>query len=184
MRYLLDTNVVSDLVRNPQGKVAQRIRKVGEGEVCTSIIVAAELRYGAANKGSPRLSSQLEVVLGVLEVSHVEDGESERFEEPSHRTLGEVTEMRRVGADLIQLLHGPSDAGPGEQSRAAIEEPIGVGDLDHHQLELGTQPSKNGAEYLIELVGREMLDDVEHRQDARSKGQLLEHRGVVRDVRG
>jgi len=46
MRYLLDTNVVCDLVRNPQGKVAQRIRKVGEGEVCTSIIVAAELRYG------------------------------------------------------------------------------------------------------------------------------------------
>jgi tRNA(fMet)-specific endonuclease VapC len=68
MRYLLDTNVVSDLVRNPQGKVAQRIRKVGEGEVCTSIIVAAKLRYGAAKKGSPRLSSQLEVVLGVLEV--------------------------------------------------------------------------------------------------------------------
>ena len=68
MRYLLDTNVVSDLVRNPQGKVAQRIRKVGEGEVCTSIIVAAELRYGAAKKGSPRLSSKLEVVLVVLEV--------------------------------------------------------------------------------------------------------------------
>jgi tRNA(fMet)-specific endonuclease VapC len=68
MRYLLDTNVVSDLVRNPQGKVAQRIRKVGEGEVCTSIIVAAELRYRAAKKGSPRLSSQLEIVLGVLEV--------------------------------------------------------------------------------------------------------------------
>ncbi len=30
MRYLLDTNIVSDLVRNPQGKIAQRIRKVGE----------------------------------------------------------------------------------------------------------------------------------------------------------
>jgi tRNA(fMet)-specific endonuclease VapC len=34
MRYLLDTNIVSDLVRNPQGKVAQRIRKVGETQVC------------------------------------------------------------------------------------------------------------------------------------------------------
>ena len=29
MRYLLDTNIVSDLVRNPQGKVAQQIRKAG-----------------------------------------------------------------------------------------------------------------------------------------------------------
>jgi tRNA(fMet)-specific endonuclease VapC len=68
MRYLLDTNVVSDLVRNPQGKVAQRIRKVGEARVCTSIIVAAELRYGAAKKGSARLSAQLEAVLGALDV--------------------------------------------------------------------------------------------------------------------
>ena len=68
MRYLLDTNVVSDLVRNPQGKVAQHIREAGEAQVCTSIIVAAELRYGAAKKRSPRLSAQLEAVLGALEV--------------------------------------------------------------------------------------------------------------------
>ena len=68
MRYLLDTNVVSDLVRNPQGRVAERIRRVGEAQVCTSIIVAAELRYGAAKKGSSRLTSQLDAVLAALEV--------------------------------------------------------------------------------------------------------------------
>ncbi len=68
MRYLLDSNIVSDLVRNPHGKVAQHIRKVGEAQVCTSIIVAAELRYGATKKGSPRLLAQLEAVLGALEV--------------------------------------------------------------------------------------------------------------------
>jgi tRNA(fMet)-specific endonuclease VapC len=72
MRYLLDTNIVSDLVRNPQGKVTQRIRKVGETQVCTSIVVAAELRYGAAKKGSPRLAEQLEAVLGALEVLPLE----------------------------------------------------------------------------------------------------------------
>lgn len=68
MRYLLDTNIVSDLVRNPQGRVAQRIREVGEARICTSIIVAAELRYGTAKKGAPRLTAQLEAVLGALEV--------------------------------------------------------------------------------------------------------------------
>ena len=68
MRYLLDTNVVSHLVRNPQGGVTRRIREVGEAQVCTSIIVAAELRYGAARKGSPRLTAQLEAVLGALDV--------------------------------------------------------------------------------------------------------------------
>lgn len=68
MRYLLDTNILSDLIRNPQGTIAERIRRVGEAQVCTSIIVAAELRYGAIKKGSPRLSVQLEAVLGALEI--------------------------------------------------------------------------------------------------------------------
>lgn len=68
MRYLLDTNILSDLVRHPQGPVTRRIAKLGEAKVCTSIIVAAELRYGAEKKGSVRLAAQLETVLGALEV--------------------------------------------------------------------------------------------------------------------
>jgi tRNA(fMet)-specific endonuclease VapC len=68
MRYLLDTNMVGDLVRHPQGQVTQAIRAVGEGQVCTSIIVAAELRYGATKKASPRLTAQLETVLRALEI--------------------------------------------------------------------------------------------------------------------
>jgi tRNA(fMet)-specific endonuclease VapC len=72
MRYLLDTNIVSDLVRNPQGRIAQHIRKIGEGQVCTSIIVAAELRYGAAKKQSARLTAQLQAVLGALEILPLE----------------------------------------------------------------------------------------------------------------
>jgi tRNA(fMet)-specific endonuclease VapC len=68
MRYLLDTNIVSDLVRRSQGQVARRIRGVGETQVCTSSIVAAELRFGAAKKGSERLTAQLETVLGAIEV--------------------------------------------------------------------------------------------------------------------
>jgi tRNA(fMet)-specific endonuclease VapC len=79
MRYLLDTNIVSDLVRNPQGKVARHVRTVGEKHVCTSIIVAAELRYGADKKGSPRLSSQLAAVLGVLEVLPFEAPADKRY---------------------------------------------------------------------------------------------------------
>jgi tRNA(fMet)-specific endonuclease VapC len=68
MRYLLDTNALSDLIRNPQGRIAKRIRKVGEAQVCTSIIVAAELRYGATRRGSARLTTQVEAVLGAMEV--------------------------------------------------------------------------------------------------------------------
>ncbi|MBF0332591.1 MAG: PIN domain-containing protein [Alphaproteobacteria bacterium] len=65
---MLDTNIVSDLVRNPRGRVALRIGEVGEARVCTSILVAAELRYGAAKKGSARLAAQVDTVLGVLDV--------------------------------------------------------------------------------------------------------------------
>ena len=67
-RFLLDTNIVSDLVRHPQGRAAAKIAELGEDAVATSIIVAAELRYGAAKKASARLASQLEAVLGVIEV--------------------------------------------------------------------------------------------------------------------
>ena len=93
MRYLLDTNIVSDLVRNPQGKVAQRVRKVGEAQVCTSIIAAAELRYGAAKKGSPRLSAQLEAVLGALEVLP--------FETPADAAYGLLrTRLEQIGTPI------------------------------------------------------------------------------------
>jgi tRNA(fMet)-specific endonuclease VapC len=68
MRYLLDTNIVSDLIRNPQGRVAEHTRQIGEQNVCTSIIVAAELRYGAGRKASPRLTNQVEAVLGAMDV--------------------------------------------------------------------------------------------------------------------
>jgi tRNA(fMet)-specific endonuclease VapC len=90
MRFLLDTNIVSDIVRNPQGRVAKHIRKVGEARVCTSIIVAAELRYGATKKGSPTLVTQLEAVLGALDVLP--------FEAPADAAYGLVrTRLERAG---------------------------------------------------------------------------------------
>jgi tRNA(fMet)-specific endonuclease VapC len=72
MRFLLDTNILSDLIRNPRGRVAHRIGEVGEAQVCTSIVVAAELRYGAAKKRSPRLTAQLEAVLDAIDVLPLE----------------------------------------------------------------------------------------------------------------
>jgi tRNA(fMet)-specific endonuclease VapC len=65
-RYMLDTNIISDLIRNPQGKAAKRIAKVGEDNICTSIIVAAELRYGCAKGGSERLRKAVEDLLGEI----------------------------------------------------------------------------------------------------------------------
>ncbi len=66
--HLLDTNIVSDLVRRPQGMAASRLALVEPAKVCTSLIVASELRYGAEKKGSERLSRQLEQVLAGLDI--------------------------------------------------------------------------------------------------------------------
>jgi tRNA(fMet)-specific endonuclease VapC len=68
MRYLLDTNIVSDPIRNPQVRAAERPIEIGEQKVCTSNIVAAELRYGATKKASPRPTKQVEAVLGAMDV--------------------------------------------------------------------------------------------------------------------
>jgi len=67
-RYMLDTNIISDLIRNPQGRAAKRIAKVGENNICTSIIVAAELRYGCAKSFSKRLLKAVEDLLSEIDV--------------------------------------------------------------------------------------------------------------------
>lgn len=66
--YLLDTNIISDMIRSPGGLAARRIEQVGSKEIFTSIIVAAELRYGCAKKGSPKLLAKVESILQTIPV--------------------------------------------------------------------------------------------------------------------
>jgi tRNA(fMet)-specific endonuclease VapC len=77
--YLLDTNILSQLVRQPQGPVAARIADVGEENVLTSIIVACELRYGAAKRGSRRLTRQIEAILGAITILPLEVGTDRHY---------------------------------------------------------------------------------------------------------
>ena len=64
---MLDTNIVTDMIRNPAGRAAQRARAAAES-ICTSVIVAAELRYGCAKKGSPQLLRRVEEFLSEVPV--------------------------------------------------------------------------------------------------------------------
>ncbi len=92
-RYLLDTNIISDLIRNPKGKVAKHIARVGENNVCTSIIVAAELRYGCAKSGSKRLLEAVENLLGELDVLSLEG--------PADAEYGRIrAELERKGSPI------------------------------------------------------------------------------------
>ena len=96
-RYLLDTDTVSDVIRHPQGVVATRIGEEGEPSICTSIVVAAELRFGAAKHGSERLNTQLEAVLSALQILPLE--------EPADRRYGELRRELEQRGDSI----GPND---------------------------------------------------------------------------
>jgi len=97
MRYLLDTNIVSNLVRNPRGHLADRIKAVGEQNTCTSIIVAAELRYGTTKKASPRLSTQVEAVLGTMDTLP--------FDSPADELYGSI----RTGLESAGIPIGGND---------------------------------------------------------------------------
>jgi tRNA(fMet)-specific endonuclease VapC len=96
---MLDTNIVSDLIRNPQSKVAKRIAKLGEGNICTSIIVAAELRYGCAKSGSKRLLKAVEDLLGEINVLP--------FEVPADAEYGGIRAAGKPigGNDLLIAAH-------------------------------------------------------------------------------
>jgi len=68
MRYMLDTNILSDLIKNPFGKVAEHIRKLEPGMVCTNIIVAGELHYGVKKKSSLNLRNRITQILTIIPV--------------------------------------------------------------------------------------------------------------------
>lgn len=68
MRFMLDTNIISDMIRNPTGKAAGAAAREGDGALCTSIVVASELLYGCARKGSAKLLAKVEELLAELPV--------------------------------------------------------------------------------------------------------------------
>ncbi len=90
--YLLDTNILSDLMRNPGGRVADRIAQT-EAQVCTSIIVVAELKYGIAKTHSQRLSTQLAAILQGLNIAP--------FETPADVAYAEIrAHVERAGLPI------------------------------------------------------------------------------------
>lgn len=70
--YLLDMNILSDMIRNPFGPAARRAEAVDPKAISTSIVVAAELRYGCAKKGSAKLLEKVEALLETILVLPLE----------------------------------------------------------------------------------------------------------------
>lgn len=72
-RFLLDSDTLSRLIRDP-ASLASRITTVGAENICTSIVAACELRFGARKKGSESLTRRVEQLLDALEVLSLDNG--------------------------------------------------------------------------------------------------------------
>ena len=97
MKYLLDANAISHIVRFPTGKVAERLTEVGSEMVFTSIIVSAEVMYGVRKKGSDDLTKKVVAVLSKLTTAP--------FIQPADETYGEVrSQLEKSGTPI-----GPND---------------------------------------------------------------------------
>mgnify|MGYP001026495174 FL=1 len=102
-RFLLDTNALSQLVREPRGTVGTRLRDVGDSNVFTSIIVACELRYGARKRGSAALTERVERLLASIDVAPLESGVDPLYAEIRHELESKGTP---IGSnDLLIAAH-------------------------------------------------------------------------------
>ncbi|MDQ2082163.1 type II toxin-antitoxin system VapC family toxin [Xanthobacteraceae bacterium Astr-EGSB] len=121
---MLDTSIISDVIRSPQGTSARRIAKLGEASICTSIIVAAELRYGVARRGSERLRLAVEDVLSEIVIlpfkgpADIEYGDIRTRLEAAGKTIGGndlliAAHARAVGATLVTAHTGEFRRVPG-----------------------------------------------------------------------
>src|SRR5581483_8667658 len=79
MDYLLDTNIVSNALREPNGKVALRFLRTGIDRISTSIVVVAELRFGFVRSGATGLPERLAALLTFIKVHPLQHPADERY---------------------------------------------------------------------------------------------------------
>ena len=102
-RFLLDTNIISELAKSPAGPLSKRIRRLPSGSLCTSIIVAAEVHFGLAKRGSETLAHHMMLTLEAFPVLP--------FETPADRIYGDIrAQLERDGTpvgsnDLLIAAH-------------------------------------------------------------------------------
>jgi tRNA(fMet)-specific endonuclease VapC len=104
--WMLDTNALSELIRNPAGPLTQRVARVGTDRICTSVVVACELHFGARRRGSATLTARVEQLLEAMAVLP--------FDVPADEHYADIrADLERVGTpigshDLLIAAHARS----------------------------------------------------------------------------
>jgi tRNA(fMet)-specific endonuclease VapC len=80
--YLLDSNILSDIMRNPRGSAAVLFERKAfdpDARMVTSIIVACEMRYGVAKNRSTPLAQRVDRTLASIEVIPLAAGADDAY---------------------------------------------------------------------------------------------------------
>lgn len=94
-RFLLDTNIISALARDPRGAIFSALQHRLPATACTSIVVAAEIRYGLSKGVSAALRTQVERLLSALDVLPLEVPVDEHY--------GDIrAHLQRIGQPIGQ----------------------------------------------------------------------------------
>jgi tRNA(fMet)-specific endonuclease VapC len=107
MRYLLDTNIISDLMRNPRGEVARKIVEIGEKKIFTSVLAIGEVIYGIEKRRSEKHAVALKAIMPFMK--------PEPFESPADKHYAAI----RLAIEAMGLPVGQLDMLLGAQALAS-----------------------------------------------------------------
>ena len=83
--YMLDTNIVSHMMREPLGVASQRVldanASMQASRVCTSVIVLCELQFGLRRRTHARWATHYQRVMADLEVAPLTSSVAKHYAE-------------------------------------------------------------------------------------------------------
>lgn len=132
MKYLLDTDTVSHLIRGASPSLTKRASKLGAGEAAISTITRGELAYGAALKPlKAQLRVTFERILSALDVLPVEPEVADHY--------GQIKAALRSAGQPI----GPNDLWIAAHARA-----LGITLVTHNVREFQRVPGLKVEDWL------------------------------------
>lgn len=95
--YLLDTNIISALARQPQGAVFLKLQEHADSTICTSIVVAAKIEFGLQKGVSSKLREQVQKIMACIQVLPLES--------PAHQHYGQIRSFLHSTGQIIGPNH-------------------------------------------------------------------------------
>ncbi|MHA1541119.1 MAG: type II toxin-antitoxin system tRNA(fMet)-specific endonuclease VapC [Alphaproteobacteria bacterium] len=68
MKYMLDTDICSYIIKKNPEKVLKKFQKIGADKICISVITYSELLFGAEKHGGKKLKERVNLFLSLTKV--------------------------------------------------------------------------------------------------------------------